>query len=153
MAINVASSAPQIPMSQRIDLEITAEMVTKGSTAFKDAASAERMNLWREGLLNSVEGWPHRQKLHDWLQARTRMSLTVDFHLTKARVASTDIDNLLKDLLDQLVAATYGVQPDGMTRPNTKDCLFWRMHASKLLSESGKVCISIEPFGSTSPSA
>lgn len=114
--------------------------------AWKDAASAERMMTWREAFWKSVQSWPHRQQLHDWFETRNRMALTVEFHLTKARAASTDIDNLLKDLLDTLVAATYSVQPDGKTKPNMKDCLFWRINASKSLSEAGKVLISIEPL-------
>jgi Holliday junction resolvase RusA-like endonuclease len=131
---------------QAISLEIPAEMVTKGSTAFKDAASAERMRIWQEAFWNAVQSWPHRQQLHDWFETRKRMALSVEFHLTKARAASTDIDNLLKDLFDQLTAATYGMQPDGKTKPNMKDCLFWRLNASKALTESGKVLISIEPL-------
>jgi len=134
-------------MPQAISLEIPAEMVTRGSTAFKDAASAERMSVWREALCNSVESWPHRQQLHHWFQTRTQLALTVEFHLTKARAARTDIDNLLKDMLDMLVAATDSVRPDGKT-PNTKDCLFWKINASKVLTEFGKVCISIEPLTS-----
>jgi len=132
-------------MSKTISLEIPAEMVTKGSTAWKDEASAKRMRNWQEAARNSIEGWPHRQQLLDWFQTRTHLALTVEFYLTKERAGRTDIDNLLKDLLDLLSSATCGLLPDGKTRPNTKDCLFWRLNASKVLSEAGKVRISIEP--------
>jgi hypothetical protein len=53
-----------------------------------------------------------------------------------------------KEVPSRLTFAACGVLPDGKTRPNTKDCLFWRLNASKVLSESGKVRVSIEPLES-----
>jgi hypothetical protein len=68
-------------MSQVISLEIPAEMVTRGSTAWGDDPSAKRMRNWQEAARSSIEGWPHRQRLLDWFQARTRLALIVDFYL------------------------------------------------------------------------
>lgn len=128
-----------------IDILIPCGLVTMKTVAWGGKAP-ELFKASQEAIRHAVQASSHRQQLQAWLESRTRLSLYVEFHMSKQRAITTDLDSLLADLFNPLVEGACGPRPAGKPIPQTKDALFWRVEASKFTSEEEKTILRIRPL-------
>ena len=106
---------------------------TKGNVYFYERAI----------LLLPSETCDGREQLRQWLETRTKLVLTVTFFLSPQRAAKSDMDSLLGDLFNPLVEGACGPRPAGKPIPQTKDALFWEVHASKISDSNERTEVTI----------
>lgn len=129
---------------------IPCAMITSKSVAWGGKAP-ELLQSCQEAIRYAVS--PDRSEngkmLKEWLENRIKLSLTVEFHLSKKRVSQADIDSLLADLFNPLVEGACGPRPGGKPVPQTKDALFWNVDARKVPDDNECTIVSIEPLEKT----
>jgi hypothetical protein len=126
------------------DLEI---IIPAGMTTSKAVAcggkAPELHKASLEAVRFAVSNSPHRAQLQQWLESRTKLRLEVEFYMKKDRVALTDIDSLLSDLMNPMVEGACGPREAGKPVPQTKDALFWQVNASKVEAEDEQIVLRI----------
>jgi hypothetical protein len=125
-----------------LDILIPCGVVTAKAVAWGGKAP-ELFLASQEAIRHAVQTSSHRQQLQAWLESRTRLSLYVEFHLSKQRAGMTDLDSLLADLFNPLVEGACGPRAAGKPIPQTKDALFWRVEASKVVGDEEKTIVRI----------
>jgi hypothetical protein len=75
-----------------------------------------------------------------------KLSLYVEFHLSPKRAVKCDLDNLLQLIYNPLVEGACGDRAKGMPSPQTKDRLFWSVHAIKLVNKEEGAKIVVDLF-------
>ena len=128
----------------RIQIIVPYPMITIGTAAW-GKAERELYKASQEAIRFAVQSHPQKEDLQNWLENRTRLSITVEFHL-KSRRLQSDLDNLFSDLLNPLVEGACGPRPAGKPIPQTKDALFWKATLLKVKDEAEKVVIEIRPI-------
>ncbi len=128
-----------------IEIIVRHAMITSKSVAWGGERS-ELFSASQEAIRYAIQTHPKRNELKEWLESGKKLSMTVEFHLRSERARTSDIDSLLTDLLNPLVEGACGPRPAGKPIPQTKDALFWRINAIKVVNEEEKVIIKIEPF-------
>ncbi len=120
-------------------------MITSKSVAW-GGKKPELFKASQEAIRHATQNSPHRNQLKQWLESRTKLTLTVRFHPTNQRAHKSDLDSLLADLLNPIVEGACGPRPAGKPIPQTKDALFWQINATKVQDNEEKVIINIEPL-------
>ena len=128
-----------------IEITINSSMITSKSVAW-GGKNPEFFRASQEAIREAVQNNPNKEQLKQWLEDRRKLSMIVEFHLSNQRVHLTDIDSLLADLLNPLVEGACGSRFAGKPIPQTKDALFWQIHATKINSDEEKVIIKIKPL-------
>lgn len=128
-----------------LDIIVPCCVVTAKAVAWGGKAS-ELFQASQEAIRHAVQSSPHRQQFQAWLENRTRLFLYVEFHMSKQRASTTDLDSLLTDLFNPLVEGACGPRAAGKPIPQTKDALFWLVDASKFTSEEEKTVVRIRPL-------
>ena len=128
-----------------IEVTIPGGLATIKSAAW-GAKQQERYRQSQEEFRYAIQNWDKRDQLKEWLESRTKLSLSVEFHLSKQRAAQSDIDSLLPELFNPLVEGACGPRPPKKPVPQTKDALFWHVTASKIAAEEEKTVIRIKPL-------
>jgi len=129
----------------RIEIIVPYAMITSKSAAW-GGKGPELFKASQEAIRHAVQNSSQKAQLKEWLESRTKLTMTVEFHLSNQRVHHSDLDSLLADLLNPLVEGACGPRAAGMPIPQTKDALFWRINATKLQNDEEKVIIIIEPL-------
>ena len=119
-------------------------MITIGTAAW-GKTERELYKASQEAIRFAVQSHPQKEDLQKWLENRTRLSITVEFHLRSQRLQS-DLDNLFSDLLNPLVEGACGPRPAGKPIPQTKDALFWKATLLKVKDDFEQTFIKIEPL-------
>jgi len=127
-----------------IEIVIPRGMITMKSVAWGGKAP-EEFRSSQEAIRHAVQTSESSAQLKQWLESRTRLHLSAEFHLSKQRASKTDMDSLLSDLFNPLVEGACGPRPAGKPIPQTKDALFWEVVARKIESEDEKTALKIRP--------
>ena len=127
-----------------MEIVVQHPMITSGATAWGGVAK-ELYWASQEAIRFAVQSHPQKEDLRRWLENRTRLSITVEFHL-KGQRQQSDLDNLFSGLLNPLVEGACGPRPAGKPIPQTKDALFWKATLFKVRDDSEWILIKIEPF-------
>jgi len=127
-----------------LEIIVPHPMITSGSVAWGGVAK-ELYQASQEAIRSAVQSHPQREDLRRWLENRTRLGITVEFHL-KAQRQQSDLDNLFSDLLNPLVEGACGPRPGGKPIPQTKDALFWKATLLKVKDDFEQIFIKIEPL-------
>lgn len=128
-----------------IEIVVPYAMVTLKAAAW-GSQQREHFKASQEAIRHAVQSSPHVTQLKEWLDTRTKLNLTVQFHLKPQRVHNSDLDSLLSDLLNPIVEGACGPRLAGQPIPQTKDALFWRAYLSKVKDKDEKVIIKIKPL-------
>jgi len=128
-----------------IEIVVPHSMITSKSAAWGGQAP-ELFKASQEAIRYAVQNCPHVDQLKEWLESRTKLALSVEFHLKTQRVHHSDLDSLLSDLLNPIVEGACGPRPGGKPIPQTKDALFWRAEIAKVENNDEKVIITIKPL-------
>lgn len=129
--------------TMEIQIVVLGPLVTKGSAAW---GCNDRYHSSQEDVRRTVENHPECQCLKDWLDSGTRLALSIEFHLRSQLAKPSDLDNLLSALFNPLVEGACGSRAAGKPIPQTKDALFWQVHASKVVDPEERTVISIQPL-------
>lgn len=131
----------------QLEIEITVphSMTTSKSVAW-GGKGRELFKASQEATRYAVQNCPEVDQLKEWLESRTRLALSVEFHLNTQRVHRSDLDSLLSDLLNPIVEGACGPRPAGKPIPQTKDALFWRAEITKVENNDEKVVVRIKPL-------
>ena len=105
----------------RVEIEVPRGLVTSRSVAWAGKAP-ELFQASQEAIRYAVQANQGKERLRQWLEARTRLTLTVAFHLNSRRVHQCDLASVLSDLLNPLVEGACGPRPAGQPVPQTKGC-------------------------------
>ena len=128
-----------------IQIIVPCAIITSKSAAW-GSKERELFKASQEAIRYAVQNSPHRTQLAQWLESRTKLAMTIEFHLSNQRVHNSDLDSLLADLLNPLVEGACGPRPEGKPTPQTKDALFWQINVAKVVDSEEKVIINIEPL-------
>ena len=127
-----------------MEIIIPHPMITSGAAAW-GKVEKELYKASQEAIRFAVQSHPQKEDLRGWLENRTTLSITVEFHL-KGQRQQSDLDNLFSDLLNPLVEGACGPRPAGKPIPQTKDALFWKATLLKVKDDFERTFIKIEPF-------
>ena len=125
-----------------IEIVVSAGLITSKTVAWGGKAP-ELHKASLEAIRFAVSSSPHKAQLQQWLETRTKLRLSVEFGMKKQRVALTDLDSLLSDLMNPLVEGACGPRESGKPVPQTKDALFWQVNASKVEAEDEQIVLRI----------
>ena len=128
-----------------IEIIVPHSMITSKSAAWGEQGP-ELFKASQEAIRYAVQNCRQVDQLKEWLESRTKLALSVEFHLKTQRVHPSDLDSLLSDLLNPIVEGACGPRPGGKPIPQTKDALFWRAEITKIADDNEKVVIRIKPF-------
>jgi hypothetical protein len=128
-----------------VEIIIPCGVTTSKSVAW-GGKNPELFQASQEAIRYAVLTSPHCTQLQGWLENRIKLSLEVEFYLSKRRVSGTDIDSLLSDLFNPLVEGACGPRAAGKPIPQTKDALFWRVSATKVELEDEQTIVRINLF-------
>ena len=131
--------------SMQIEIKVPHVMITSKSVAW-GRQNPELFKASQEAIRYAVQNSPQVNQLKEWLESRTKLRLSVEFHLGKQRIHQADLDSLLSDLLNPLVEGACGPRETGKPIPQTKDALFWQAEIVKIQDNDEKINIKIEPF-------
>lgn len=128
-----------------IEIIVPHGVITSKSAAW-DEQGPELFKVSQEAIRYAVQNCRQVDQLKEWLESRTKLALSVEFHLKTQRVHPSDLDSLLSDLLNPIVEGACGPRPGGKPIPQTKDALFWRAEVTKVADDDEKVIIRIKSF-------
>jgi hypothetical protein len=123
-------------------VDIPSAVISSKSVAW-GGRSPELFQASQEAIRYAVQSSMQREQLRLWLESRTRLALSVEFHLSKQRACASDLDSLLSDLFNPLVEGACGPRPAGKPIPQTKDALFWSVEARKIESVEERTLVRI----------
>jgi hypothetical protein len=132
-----------------IEILIASPMITLKSVAW-GPKNKELYRSSQEAVRHAVQLHPESGQLRNWLESRTKLLLSVQFYMNARRANAADLDSLLSDLFNPLVEGACGPRPAGKPIPQTKDALFWEVHAKKVVDEDERTIVCIRPLDSTS---
>ena len=136
--------------NKEIEIVVPCGLVTSKSVAW--GGLARELHLASlEAIRHAVRTSSDSEVLRSWLECRTKLSLDVEFQLAAKRVANTDLDSLLSDLLNPLVEGACGPRPAGKPIPQTKDALFWHVSMRKARNEDEKIILRIRELTDLEP--
>jgi len=130
-----------------IEITVPHAMITSKSVAWGGKAP-ERFKASQEAIRYAVQNSPQVTQLKEWLNSRTKLTLTVEFYSKGRRAHSSDLDSLLSALLNPIVEGACGPREAGKPIPQTKDALFWRAEIAKIKDNDEKVIIRINRLDS-----
>ena len=73
---------------------------------------------------------PNGRTLKDWMSQDKNLTLDAEFHLFGARAKQTDLDNLLKELFNQMLLGLFPALPH--QKRSRKDSCFFEVHIRKV---------------------
>jgi hypothetical protein len=128
-----------------IEIIVPHGVITSKSAAWGEQGP-ELFKISQEAIRCAVQNCRQVDQLKKWLESRTKLALSVEFHLKTQRVHPSNLDSLLSDLLNPIVEGACGPRPGGKPIPQTKDALFWRAEVTKVADDDEKVIIRIKSF-------
>jgi hypothetical protein len=126
-----------------IEFEIHHPMITYGAGQWR---GPEEHDECVEAIKTAVRKSPYKKQFQRWLESGEKLSLYVEFHLSPKRAVKCDLDNLLQLIYNPLVEGACGDRAKGMPSPQTKDRLFWSVHAIKLVNKEEGAKIVVDLF-------
>lgn len=126
-----------------IEIKVPDAIITSKAAAW-GGVGPEFYKSSQEAIRYAVKHCPQVNQLKEWLESRTKLALSVEFHLKPRRVHQSDLDSMLSDLLNPIVEGACGPRPGGKPIPQTKDALFWKAEITKIKDNNEKTIIKIK---------